>query len=201
MISETRIYQQVNLNPDDVCGPVRPVRTKLDFYRRFYAGEFGNHGPMWSSLGEWRRSCYPGRIAIRTLVQGGRCDYDIPPGEVTSRTDEFRRDGWTSLNWSAMAPTEKTLIQGEVCRTSRGIEGFVSRDRLPMRPALARGGRPVRGPVLIETLRHFCCGQSIDWIMELLDRFDGHTIEFSTFSVPWGVVRGMNTVIWEVRRY
>ena len=178
-----------------------PVKTKTNFYRRFYAGEFGNHGPMWSTLDKWRESGYNKPIAIRALIPGGRCDYNIPATEVQRRTDDFHRTGWKDLNWSAMAPTERTALQGEATRSPRGLDMFVSVERLPMRDALRAGGFRVHGLRANLLLARHLDPVSLDWIKHLLDEYPDHSIEFSTFEVPWGVIPHRNTVIWEVRLY
>jgi len=179
-----------------------PVRTKVDFYRRFYAGEFGNHGLMWSSLEDWRSSGYRLPIAIRVLQQAGRCDYNIPPEAVAERTQQFYEAGWMNLNWSAMAPLDCTTLQGEVSRTERGLTLFCSRlNGLPMRPALAQGGEHHCGLSALMLLRQACDPDSLDWINYLLDEYVDHVIEFTCMDCNWGVFPGRNTVIWEVRRY
>jgi hypothetical protein len=156
---------------------------------------------MWSSIEDWRSSRYPGPIAIRSLAIGGRCDYNIAPDQVDTRTREFHSEGWHKLNWSAMAPTEQTLIQGEARLGLNGIDLWVAREKLPMRDALSAGGFHVDGALAVSLLRNTLCGSSYDWLTHLLDTYADHVIEFSTFGIPWGVIPGMNTVFWEVRRY
>lgn len=213
-IGEVRSYQLVNMDLNDRIRfdncrhllvdrikPIKPVLTKQDFYRRFYAGEFGNHGPMWSSLEAWRESRYDKPIAIRVLSVGGRCDYNIAAQDVEQRTEDFMRDGWTDLNWSAMAPTERTTLQGEVMRSSSGLELFASRVRLPMRDALRSGGFRASGLRAQMLIASHLDASSREWLDHLLDTYPDHVIEFSTFAIPWGVAPHRNTVIWEVRRY
>lgn len=214
-VGEVRKYQIVNKRPGDrirfdMCVPVlidfqrpkpKPVTNKVDFYQRFYAGEFGNHGPMWKSLSDWRKSRYANPIAIRTVKIGGRCDYNIPRSEVESRTAEFIRQGWKELNWSAMAPTDRTIVQGEACLLPGGLSLYVSREKLPMRDALRVGGRQLNGVLAHALLRGACDPDSYDQLNHLLDSYDGHVVEFSTFECCWGVIDNRNTVIWEVRKY
>lgn len=215
-IGETRVYQQVNFDPNDRIRFDRigyvmlertprnppPVRTKADFYRRFHAGEFGNHGPMWATLEEWKKSGYDKPIAIRTMKPGGRCDYDIQKGQVAERTADFILQGWRELNYSAMSPHDCNAIQGEICQLPSGIHLFASTAvELPMRPALATAGRHWNGATAVAVLRHFMDASSYEWMWHLLDSYPGHVLEFTTFTRPYGVIRGMNTVWWEVRLY
>jgi len=214
-VGEVRKYQITNLDPNDRirfdrCVPVlmdferpapRAVTNKADFYSRFYAGEFGNHGPMWSSLESWESSGYRDPIAIRTLKPGGRCDYNIPRDQVYARTKEFRSQGWQDLNWSAMAPTGRTLVQGEATIVAGGLSLYVSRVKLPMRDALREGGFHLAGVLAAGLLRGACDPDSYDWLQHLLDNYPDHVVEFSVFECCWGVIDNRNTVIWEVRKY
>lgn len=213
MIGETRVYRMHAKrhkndriyydNPhcellDFDRGKPKPVLTKQDFYARFYKGEFGNHGLMWKNYQEWYNSDYQLPIAIRTFKPGGRCDYNIRCEEVEQRVEEF---GKQELNFSAMAPTERTLLQGEILLTVGGLHLFASKLKLPMRNALKDGGFHATGAIAYRLLRESCDPDSYDWIMQLCENYDEHVVEFSSFECDWGVIDRKNTVIWEVRRY
>ena len=180
----------------------KPVTNKADFYRRFTAGEFGNHGPMWETYRDYRASGYRGNIAIRTRTPGGRCDYHIPRRQVPERIRDFRLNGYGDemMQFSAMAPDDKIAVQGEAMFADTGLKLFVSFMKVPMRVALLAAGRHIEGLRAAALLRHYADPDSFDWIMHLLEEFPGHTVEFGCYTCPWGVVPGRNTVIWEVRR-
>ena len=183
---------------------MKPVRNKADFYRRFYAGEFGNHGPMWDSLEGWEREHDPnGLYAIRTLSVGGRCDYNIKPQDIPSRTHALHLDGWRHLNWSQMIPDIAIRTQGEFTRSAQTgiLELNYSSLRVPMRQALRERSRAVRGAEATAILRNSMNGASYDWSAYLLDAYPDHVIEYSALEFNWGSVRGQNTLIWEVRQY
>lgn len=216
MIRERRTYVIRNMDPNDRihfrrCKPVLvdcertypPALTKQDFYRRFYAGEFGNHGPMWKTFDEYWGSGYNKPIAIRTLRRGGRCDYFIERDESRERYRSFLADGYRDeeLNFSAQAPEQDKLLQGEVALSDRGIELFGSTSLEPMRVALATAGFHVHGLKAHSWLKSTMCANSWEWLNVLLERYPGHTIEFTTFRYPWGVLPRYSCVIWEVRRY
>jgi hypothetical protein len=180
-----------------------PVLTKADFYSRFDAGEFGNHGPMWETWGEYRRSRYPGLIAIRTRTRGGPCHYDLSFWDAfDKRADLIEGCGYCAddLHYSAMCPQDTVLIQGEVCREP-DLRLYFTRSRLPMREALAKAGEHAHGLKAKMILDRAMNSRSREWLDYLLGTYDGHVVEFSTFSRCWGVLPGHNTVIWEVRRY
>ena len=182
---------------------MKPVLTKADFYRRFYAGEFGNHSPMWSTLQDWKASGYDKEVAIRTLRPGGRCDYLIHPRDVARRYASFITQGYRpgELNISAQCPEQDKTIQGEVGRSSRGLELYCSTSVLPMREALRLSGFEVHGLAAQQLLNQHLCSNSLTWMNHLLESYPDHTIEFTTLRYPWGTVPHHNTLIWEVRAY
>lgn len=179
-----------------------PVLTKRDFVRRFRQGEFGNAGPVWDTprdfigvpLGE-RKGLYH----LRNRVAGGSTHYNLTYGQAL--------DGWRDTadyrQWyvSEMAPTEKTLIQGEVLETEKGLTLLHSRIAKPMREALAESSQSVSGIIAVSLLRSFLCPNSYDWLMTLLERYEGHVVEFSTYDTCWGTLPNFNSIFWEVRSY
>jgi hypothetical protein len=107
----------------------------------------------------------------------------------------------SSLYISAMAPHEHGTIQGEVQRTEHGLALLCTFATLPMREALAIHSAQLYGLHALMRLRTYLCANSYDWMMYLLDTYEGHVIEFTSFSRFWGTVPRMNTVFWEVRKY
>lgn len=177
------------------------IRTKQEFYRHFQAGRFGNHGPMWNTIDEWDQSGYPGLIAIRSKVPRGRCIYDIPRERVRAVYADMRQQYQPNqLHFSAMAPDDRLTLQGEVGLTPRGVELHYSRvPGLNMRVAMSRSLNFARGLTAVAMLRHFMDAGSYDWLQSLFIDFPGAVVEFTSYEIPWGVVRGANTVFWECR--
>lgn len=182
----------------------RPVLSKADFARRYIEGEFGNRSPSWNTLEEFIRSGYrSGLVHIRNRVANGPTWYDIPPELVESKARELFAGGFPAdqLYYSAMAPTALTTFQGEVVRREGLLDVFFSQVAKPMRAALAEEGRAVSGALALYLLRRWMDPGSYDWVMELLDRYLDHVVEFSCYSRCWGTIPRRNTVIWEVRKY
>jgi len=183
---------------------VKPVNSKLDFVRRYSTGEFGNHSPTWDSLSAWSTVASSNALYhIRNRVAGGPTFYNLCRSQVIVYWHDIVRQGVdpSTLYISEMAPTSKTLFQGEV---QRGVWGYVlyySRTAKPMRDALAEDGHSVSGIIASCLLRGFLCPRSYDWLMYLLNVYEGHVVEFSTYRIEWGTLAGYNTVYWEVRNY
>lgn len=176
-----------------------PVLTKRDFTRRYAAGEFGNASPTWHDPVEFGSQVRPGLFHLRNRVAGGATHYDLPWRTAYSL--------WLSMEdptgWyvSGMAPTEGTLIQGEVMTTPRGLYLYYTTVAKPMRAALAERAESVEGIIALSLLRFYLCPNSYEWLSVLLERYPGHVVEFSTYDREWGTIPGFNTVYWEVRQY
>jgi hypothetical protein len=96
-----------------------------------------------------------------------------------------------------MQRDENIVIQGEL------YEGrmFASSLRLPMRPALAAGGRSYGYAETACVLGSLLSPSSREDLRELAGRFPAAVIEFSAYSRKVGVLPHRNTLIWEVREY
>jgi hypothetical protein len=180
----------------------RPVLTKKDFVDRYSRGEFGNHATTWLTLRQYHISGYCGLVHLRSRVAGGPTYYNLTSAAlwITLNKVSTRSD---YLNWyvSAMAPTSKTLFQGEVTRGLWGLELTYTHVAKPMREALEQSTRTTRGLEANLLLQHYLCPNSWDWMNVLLERYNDHVVEFSTYSEQWGTLPGYNTVFWEVRKY
>ena len=184
----------------------KPVLTKKDFVKRYAKGEFGNASPTWEGFQEWwldrawRK--YGELYHIRNRIAGAETWYNVHHSNLRlmweAATNLFKP---SQLYISAMAPTEKTLFQGEVMRREWGLELTYTTVAKPMRDALAERTQTARGIIALALLRRFLCPNSLAWLEHLLDEYPNHVVEFSTYSVEWGTVPGYNTVFWECRLY
>ena len=183
----------------------KPVLNKRDFVVRYLEGEFGNRTPTWDNISDYvqEKDNFNKLFHIRNRIKGAATWYNIAARNVLSVWEKALRAGYkpSDLYISQMAPTDKTLIQGEIQQTPAGIALFHTCVKLPMREALALNSHQDYGIIALETLRHFMCVGSFEWMETLLDRYEGHVIEFSTYSVNFGTIPGRNTCFWEVRDY
>jgi len=183
---------------------MNPVRSKRDFVRRYQAGEFGNASPTWDTLDEYLKSGYVGPLHIRNRIKGGPTWYDVPCEEIEERWYGvlfYDRAEERDLYISAMAPTDLTLIQGEVQRGFHGVDLFYSTVPKPMRVALMEDGKQIQGASASSVLHSYLNSRSHEWMTYLLEAYPDHVIEFSTYDVNWGTHPGYNTCFWEVRLY
>ena len=72
--------------------------------------------------------------------------------------------------------------------------------RLPMRSALAQRTLHADGLMALGLLKCYLDDPSYDNMMNLLDEYPDHVVEFTAFSRGMGVL-GWASCVWEVRRY
>lgn len=189
-------------------GP-KPVKTKTDFVKRYEAGEFGNHSPTWAGFDDWCADNLGGNklelFHIRNRVAGAMTWYNVAKYEMADKwaiaCELFSSN---ELYISSMCPTEKTLFQGEVMRRvdgGVGLDLFYSTIAKPMRESLKLGGQRALGLRAKMLLEHYLDTNSHNWLMYLLEAYEGHVVEFTTLSEEWGTVPGYRTIFWEVRKY
>ena len=181
---------------------MRPVLDKADFVRRYAAGEFGNAAPTWPKLEDCLASAARGPFHVRNRTAGGRTWYNVSRRKLAGvwqrAATEYGVDG---LYISAMAPTPRTVIQGEVMEDVGGWQLTYSTVKLPMRDALQACTAYACGLAAMALVRQAMNERSWNWLRDLLERYPGHVVEFSVYDVCWGTVAGFNTVFWEVRNY
>ncbi len=210
----------------NICFPP-PVLTKKDFVKRYAAGEFGNASPTWNTWQEVSASNYQGMVHLRNRVAGGPTWYNIPANYVEPvlyyvttldhKGTAAKARAYADYNYklkypekpeniyfSGMAPTPKTLLQGEVMRDFRdgSLYLYYSQVKKPMRDALKEKAAEASGIVADHLLRRYLCPNSREWLYVLLDRYPNHVVEFSAYGEKWGTLAPLfNTCFWEVRHY
>lgn len=177
------------------------IRNKRESSEMFGRGLFGNYCRQWSDIDSVRASGYDGLLVLRTrsgLGGGGRTVYNLTVDEASRILFD---PSVNYFNEQMNHPSRRVVINGETCRTWRGLELRYNTVDLPMRDALAHPGcLNVHGLSALETLRNLCCSRGFDCIMELLDEYDGHVVEFTAFDKAVGALK-WRTIIWEVRSY
>ena len=181
----------------------KPIRNKRQFVGLYKRGRFGNASPTWDTVKDFidhYELDWPNdheRFHLRNRDPGGATYYNESYTSIVNRS--LWNHDLTNFYVSAMAPTYKTLIQGEVRRSVLGLELRYTTIRKPMREALLAHENTTTGLIAKMLLMRYLDSNSYDWLIELLDRYVDHIVEFSTYSVQWGTVPGFNSVFWEVR--
>lgn len=179
------------------------ITTKAEMYRRYFAGEFGNRPRTWKSLQEIYDSGYTGLVSMRSLQASHPFRlYHVPVAELAARLEQIRPDHRDAGIVFSEAPDDRhRAIQGELQRLPGGLALTYSFVRKPMREAFDDDRRHAQGLTAHLLLKQHVHPPDLDWLLELLDRWEDHVIEFSAFRVPVGVVPKSRCFFWEVRLY
>jgi hypothetical protein len=196
-----------------------PVLTKADFARRYAIGEFGNASPTWTNVQDfidWGCKEFgngpnarpsEGLFHLRNgVVAGGITYYKLHWSEATAKwLDQPDKSNWFV---SMQIPPEveaSLLLQGEVYQyepAKNGLHLYYTTVPKPMRNALKEWSHQTSGLHAVSLLRQALCPNSYEWLMELLDLYPYHVVEFSAYGKKWGTLYpNFNCVYWEVRRY
>ncbi len=178
------------------------IPNKAEFFRLWKAGVLGNRTNLWTDPNEAFASGAP-EIGFRQIGKSGGGKWEkVPRADVFATAETWRQEGRIFVMDDG-CPDDKRRLQGEICRTYRGLEGFLDvSGRLPMRPAVAAGHfKSYRGAAVLALLERFMDPSSRDDLFDLLDLYPDATIEFSTFTVDVGVFPNRSTIFWEVRNY
>jgi hypothetical protein len=179
------------------------IGSKAEFYRLWTAGCLGNKPRTWREL-QPALDAHLFTYGIREIGKAGGGKFELVAGGVhlEEAIGRWIKEGRTWIIDDG-APNHLSQLQGEICCTTRGLEGYLAvRSGVSMREAMARGLLlPRNGIVTRILLRHFCDAASLDDIDLLLEMYPDATIELCTYSVNVGCIPGRNTIIWEVRDY
>lgn len=204
------------------------IKTKREFFKLWKEGALGNRTLLSEDLRE-AMSWPTDKIGFREQGAAGGGAWELVDKPDAPQT--YQR--WISLGrkftMDGSVPNDKTTMQGELCRTYKGIESFLCvRDEIedryeysgtngceyyfervlkdpglpPMRRTMANGWHRHRG--YLETrvlLERYMDPSSRDDLDTLLDMYPDASIEFSCFSINTGVFPRKNTIFWEIRNY
>jgi hypothetical protein len=181
------------------------ISSKRKFYELWEDGCLGNRTQIFRTL-EAALASGAQKVGFREVTRGGgkwskvENQFELPAmfAEWKARGRPFIMDDG--------APNDRTTIQGELCRTYKGLEGFIAvADPVglpPMRISMAQGlHRTYRRLEVRLLLEKFMDPASRDDVDALFEIYPDAAIEFACFDRMAGYLRGRNTIIWEVRNY
>jgi hypothetical protein len=182
------------------------IISKTQFFDLWEAGVLGNRTRLWRDPFLCVTDCLDLRIDIvgfRELGKTGGGAWERVPLNKVLITARKWQDAGRKYIMDDGCPDDKRILQGEICRTWRGLEGFLDTNcKLPMRPAIAAGHmRHCTYATVNALLDKFMDPSSREDLETLLELFPDATIEFSSFSVDVGVIPNRRTLFWEVRNY
>jgi len=179
------------------------IKNKIESFRRWHAGLFGNKLRTWDAPDQISASGYQGTVSMRYKAEGGGfCAYEVPLGQIGGIISAWKDRGAKEelITYNESAPDHLLVVQGEISVNPSYIL-FYSYEKEKMRNALRNGGRHAYGLEAKLILEGSMTPSSFSDLQALLELYPDSIIEFSTYSICLGDRPGRNTVIWEVRNY
>lgn len=177
------------------------IKNKIEMYKLYEQGEFGNKFPCWNSFEEYYYSGYLNNVSLRhkTLGISGFFVYDIPREEVLSNIKRLNIKPH-EIHITGQDKGLVKIFQGEIMYHEGKVTLYWTQVDKDMRQALLLGGKHSEGLTATMILRHYLDQPSIENMRRLMRKYPSHVIEFSTFTKSVGELR-WNSVFWEVRKY
>jgi hypothetical protein len=178
------------------------ITSKPEFYQLAKAGCLGNLLRLFNSADEARASNVQ-HFGFRQVGAAGGGRHGVYPRKLLSDAVATWNDLGCPYIIDEAAPDIDVILQGEICRTTRGWEGLLGiRTGHRMRESIALGLLvPRQGIIVRALLREFLDASSLDDVDELLELYPDATIELASYPYDLGRIPNRNTLIWEVRDY
>lgn len=183
------------------------ITNKAQMYAMLAQGLLGNTLPQYFSVDEWRASGQADRYdwwGVRTLVPGGPCFLNCHRDDVeaTALRPEYAAAG---VNISAMVDRVCTVTMwAEVQRLPGGLYTYVLEyppKEGSWRKLMPAGGKGYQGTAARLLLERHLNANALGDLYDLLNKYDGHVVEFSAIDICMGRLPGRNMIVWEVRNY
>ena len=176
------------------------IDSKKEFFEKWKKGLLGNATRLWWDPNEaWQSNAK--EFGFREHRAGGGSWERVWRSDFWETVYRWRKEGRV-FTMDDVCPDKYQTIQGEICRTFRGLESFIGASQLPMRRAMEAGILKPRG--YVETLcllERYMDPSSRDDVDVFFELFPDATIEFTCFRVDVGNIPNRNTLFWEVRNY
>jgi len=184
---------------------MKRIETKSKCYSLFEKGIFGNKALTWNSYEEMINSSWKGLISIRSKkgILRSQTRFNILKEKVKEEMEKMKMENIKieDITFNQSMPDNHLLIQGEIMLTERGLYLLYTTVKKPMNQGLAEQTLHAFGLNAKMILEKNLYTSSLADIYALLEIYPDSVIEFSSYSIPVGNIKGRNAVIWEVRNY
>jgi len=183
---------------------IKPApKTKSDYYKRWFKGEFGNKPRTWDTLQALMEDPYDGLVTIRFRDIGNPsfAPY-LTKSQILDRL-QVPKSRWSetaNFTFNESMPDDRVVIQGFIMRSTLGLEFHYSMEQnVPCSMRFWKKSRIVYGVSAYVLLRDYMPAPDREHLEWLLDTYGG-VVEFTTFEMPVGYDK-LCTIFWEVRDY
>jgi len=179
-----------------------PIENRQQYFDLWGRDALGNHLRIWKTVEE-----IPGSIS-EVMVREVNPNGGGGLVKVTAVATLQKRRPAQRVVYNELAPDELATMQAYI----RKLYGIVyleatltSREKLPtqperMRQAMRRAKR-FEGLQALQIVRNHVSARDFEDIVEMLDAYPGHVLEFTAYACPVGWARHSNVICWELRGY
>lgn len=185
------------------------ITTKAEFYRLWHRGSLGNKLRTWAHPDDIPAD-YKGNVMLRPVnMPGGSASIVELPIKTARKFWRWHIDRGIQPRRFAneCAPDTEAVFQGELFRDVGQLYLFghhrnyhPGNKLMRMRDAL-KHAREYRGLVADLMLRKVAFPASRDDLLELLDCYPDHIVEFTAYRRAIGHCQQRNVIVWEVRLF
>jgi len=174
------------------------INTKTKMYKYLYNNLFGNTSKIYKKIFDIPDNKF---VSMRYNQTGNmkKCNPKITKKEILKLSK-------SNISFSDITVFERPenkancVLNAEKTRNYYGLELTYKIGNMWMRPALKNFDRAIglKAKIILEQYLNF---SDYDCVMDLLDLYPDHIIEFTVFDSCIGNISNRNTIIWEVRKY
>jgi hypothetical protein len=179
-----------------------PIRNREEYFDLWERDALGNHLRIWNTV-----EAIPDNIKAVMVREVNRRGGGGLVNVMKTATLRKRRPSQRVV-YNELAPDELATMQAYI-RKEDGIvyleAKLTPRKKLPTRPermrqAIRRAKR-YEGLQALHIVRNHVSPRDYEDIVELLDAYPGHVLEFTAYACGVGWAKHSNVIFWELRGY
>ena len=179
-----------------------PIRNREQYFDLWGRDALGNHLRIWNTVEEIPDSI--SEVMVREVNPNGGGGLV----NVTKVATLRKRRPSQRVVYNELAPDHLATMQAYI-RKEGGVvyleAKLTARGRLPTRPQrmrqAIRQAKCYEGLQALHIVRNQVSPRDYEDIVELLDAYPGHVLEFTSYACPVGWVKHSNVIYWELRGY
>lgn len=172
-------------------------------YQLLRKGVFGNIFQTWTSINDFLKDDYSGPMGVRCSdAPNAPFITDLTVDEALAAARQFENKGYSVILYEA-SPKKWITIQGEI-KHDAGYHTWRlewTTVRKHMRQAFKEERLSAMDREAWAIIRRHFWEPSYEELLYIFENWPGHTVEFTAYAVPVGILKGRNVQFWEVRTY
>ena len=179
-----------------------PIRNRGEYFDLWERDAIGNHLRIWKTVAEIPEGIVS--VMVREVNPNGGGGLVNVMKVASVRKMRFSK----RVVYNELAPDDLATMQAYI-RKENGIiyleAKLTARAKLPTRPErmrqAIRRAKHYEGLQALHIVRNRVSPRDYEDIVEMLDAYPGHVLEFTAYACPVGWARHSNVIFWELRNY